>query len=115
MGRKDSARIWGGLPIWTAEGVRKKGRIHNAEFVILVEKGLFVGCPYLQVVDAFHVRDIRTKAGIGQGPVLTHGLGLKTSGSEIGKWVGAGVIVILIAPNKGAQSEHGCVVKQSRP
>ena len=57
----------------------------------------------------FHVRDIRTQARIGEGAVLAHGLALKTGGAEVGERIGAGIVVVLVAPDEGAESEHGRV------
>ena len=53
---------------------RVEGWIDDAEVVVLVQKRLLVGDACLKVVDALHVGEIGTKAGIGQGSTLSDAL-----------------------------------------
>ena len=84
------------------------------KLVVLVEERLLIGDSRLQVVDSFHVGNIGTKAGVGQRPVLTHGLLLKI-GREIGKRIAARIIVVLVPPHESAEREHGVGIEQARP
>src|ERR1035437_5211159 len=68
----------------------------------------------LQVVDAFHIRNTRTEAGIGQRTVLSHRLFLQIW-REIVEWVGAGVIVVLVAADESAQGENRIGAEDASP
>src|SRR5580704_2227355 len=66
---------------------------------------MFKGCSRLDVVNAFHIRDIRAKACIGEFPVLAESLRLKVR-SQIVKGVRARVVVKLIPTYKTAKRKH---------
>ena len=76
------------------------------KLVVFVEERLLVRGSRLEVVNALHVGDIRTKARVGQRPVLADGLRLQVRG-EIGERIGAGIVVVLIAPHESAEGKHG--------
>src|SRR5262249_2230201 len=84
-----------------AGGVNESG-IDDANIVILIEKSMLIDRSDFYVVNALHVRNLRTDAGIGQPAVLADGFRLQSRGREICKRVSAGVVVVLIVTDKGA-------------
>jgi len=87
-------------------------RIDDAELVVFVQKRLLIGDPRLHVVDTLHIGDIRTNSGICEGTVLAHGLRLQI-GREVGEWVAARIVVVLIPPDESPQGQD-CVCVQQR-
>jgi hypothetical protein len=81
------------------EAYEVQRRINDPEAVVFIEKSLLIGHARLYVVDALHVRDIRTNTCIGQRPVLAQGFLVKVR-REIGERVGAWVIVELVPPDE---------------
>jgi hypothetical protein len=61
---------------------------------------------YLEIVNAFHIREVRTQTGIGQASALAECRGL------IGKRVGAGEIPHPVLPNPCARIEQSCLTEQ---
>ena len=59
----------------------------------------------LQVVDPFHVGDVRPKAGVRQSSVLADRFRLKIR-SKIGKRIRAGIVVVVVAAHERAEREH---------
>ena len=74
---------------------RVEGGADEAEVVVLAQEGLRVVGADLDVVDALHIREVGVDAGVGEGAVLRDGLVLKVGRPEIGKWIAAGIVVVL--------------------
>ncbi len=53
-------------------------------------------------------------AEVREPAILADGLTLKV-GYEVGEWIGARVIVVLILPRETAEGEHGVRIDQARP
>src|SRR5207245_1257427 len=77
------------------------------------QKSLLVGGSHFHVVDAFYVREIGTQAGVGQRPVLPDGLLLDRA--QVGERIVAGVVVVLVAPDKTAEREYRIWVERTGP
>src|SRR6202021_875935 len=68
----------------------------------------------LQIVNALHVGNIRTRAGIRQRASLTDRLELKI-GCVIGKGVAAGVVIELVPPDVAAEGKYDVRSNQAGP
>ncbi len=101
-----------GAPLASRQGAFSNGST-IPKLRVLVQKSLLIGGSHLDVVDAFHIGDIRAQAGVGQRPVLADGFLL--DGAEVGKRIVAGVVVVLVAPDKAAQREHRIGIERPGP
>ena len=88
---------------------RVVGGIDHAQVVVFAQEGLSVLRADLDVVDALGVGEVRVDAGVGEGAVLGDGGGLQICGTEIGEGIAAGVVVVFVSADEGAQVEdHVC-------
>ena len=78
--------------------------VYDPESVFLGQKRVVVLNAGLDVVDAVHIREIRVSADVGKRPVLAEGFALEVSG-EVGKGIGARVVVKSVPPDKAAKRE----------
>src|SRR5712671_6509286 len=76
--------------------------IHDAKAVFLGKKSVLIRGARLQIVNTFHIRNIRTNSHIRESSVLYQCLLLKAWG-EIGEGITAGIIVELVMPHESAQ------------
>ncbi len=65
-------------------------------------------------MNAFHVRDAGAEARIGQSPILSGGFGLQIR-RQVSKWIGARIVVVVIAPHKSAHIQHRRLIQQPGP
>src|SRR5208337_106787 len=90
------------------------GGIDHPEAVVFRQKGVLKYHSRLQVVDAFHVRDLGATAGIGQPTSLANGLALDIR-LEVGERIAARVVVVSILAHPPSQREHGVGIEEARP
>ncbi len=84
------------------------GGVDDAQVVVLAQEGLSVLRADLDVVDSLGVGEVRVDAGVGEGAVLRDGRGLQIGRAEVGEWIGAGVVVVVVAADECAQVEDRC-------
>lgn len=98
--------VWVG--VGTAVGVEADGiqtRIDDAQAEIFGEEGVLVECAGFQIVNALYVGEIGAKACVGESAILPNGFLL--NGPEIGERICAGIIVVGVPADEGAESEDG--------
>ncbi len=76
---------------------------------MLAQEGLFVLRADLEIVDSLHVRIVRMHAGVGERPVLGNGRSLQVRRTQVSKGVAAGIIIISVSSEEGAQVEDRIV------
>src|ERR1700691_2705281 len=74
----------------------------------------------LDVVDAAHIGDAGSDAQIHQPAILPHAGALTDAreawiGRQVGEWVGARIVVVLILPHKSTEGEHGLRIDKTSP
>jgi hypothetical protein len=65
-------------------------------------------------MNSLGVREIGVNGGVGQGAVLLDRGGLQVGRSAVGQGIAAGIVVIVVAADKGSQVEDRVVADHAR-
>src|SRR5258705_6204331 len=79
--------------------------IDDAYRVVLREESVLIGGSDLQVMGAFHIRQVRVSTGIGQRSILARARALKES-AEIVERIGTGVVIVSVSAHKTANGQY---------
>src|SRR6202158_2844325 len=90
-------------------------RIDDSEIEMFGQKRLLIRNSKLNVVHALHVGQIGTHPSVGQRPILRNGLLLQIGGTEIGKWIVAGIVIENVPPDPAAETKDSSRIDHSSP
>jgi len=76
---------------------------------VLAQEGLFVEHAGLDVVMSARIGEVGMDSGVGECAVLSDGRGLQGNGPEVSERIAAGIVVVIVSADEGAEVKNRVV------